>query len=126
MRKFFRGFIYAFRGILMVTHERNMRFHLVVAWIVLVAGIYFRITREEWIAILTCFALVMTAETMNTALEESCNVSRDVLGAPYSATGKARDLSAGAVLISAVISAIVGALVFWPYIWPLCGFVIPA
>lgn len=117
IKKFFRGFIYAFRGIFLVIGERNMRFHLLASWVVLIAGIYFRITRDEWIAILICFALVMTAETVNTAIEETCNVSRDILGAPYTATGKARDLAAGAVLISALLSAIVGILIFWPYVW---------
>ncbi|MEP7166783.1 MAG: diacylglycerol kinase family protein [Candidatus Woesebacteria bacterium] len=116
MKKFLKGFVYAFRGLRIMTHERNMRFHLVVGWIVILASIYFRITRTEWMTILLCIAAVLSAETFNTAIEAVCNVARDHCGAKYEHTGAARDMSAGAVLIIAIIAGIIGMIIFTPYL----------
>ena len=116
MKKFFKGFVYAYRGIRATCKERNMRFHLFAAWVVIVAGIFFHLSRLEWAVIFICIGSVMAAEAINTAIESVCNVVRDELGAPYSSTRIARDVAAGAVLITALIAAIVGVIIFFPYV----------
>jgi diacylglycerol kinase (ATP) len=117
MKKFLKGFFFAGKGIWWACHERNMRVHLVAVWIVALAGIYFRITSREWMVLLLCFALVLSAEAFNTAFEYVVNLIRDECHVPYANKnlGKAKDIAAGAVLICAACSAIVGAFIFLPY-----------
>lgn len=118
MRKFFKGFFFAGTGIWTAMHERNMRVHLLVLWMVSLAGIYFRLSTEEWIPLLLCFALVLSAEAFNTAFEYVVNLIRDECHVPYANKnlGKAKDIAAGAVLICAIFSAMVGVLVFLPHL----------
>lgn len=117
MKKFLRGFVYAGRGIGCALEERNMRVHAIMAWIAILGGIYFRITRLEWIAIILCIGIVMAAESFNSAIESLSNSVRDDLGATYARMGPCRDLAAGAVLICAITAGVVGCIIFLPYIF---------
>ena len=116
MKKFFKGFVYAFQGIGFALAGRNMRVQLFLAFLATLAGIFFQITLLEWIELLFCFALVLSAEGFNTALEYVINLIRDECGAPYENEnlGKAKDIAAGAVLITAIFAAIIGGIVFLP------------
>ena len=93
-----------------VRTERNMRFHLAVAFYVILAGFVTRLSVPEWAAILTCIALVLGAELLNTAIERLCNVVHP----GYSkGIGAAKDTAAGAVLVCAIVSATIGSIVFF-------------
>jgi diacylglycerol kinase len=105
----------AIRGIRMVfKSERNMQIHLIVAFLVVIAGSFFKINLTEWCLCLLCFGLVMGAEMVNTALE---NIVDLVSPQKHKLAGKAKDIAAGAVLITAIVSAIVGLIIFIPKIW---------
>ena len=52
----------------------------------------------EWADYFGLITLVLTAELINTAIEEVCDVLRDRLGVKFEETEKARDIAAGAVL----------------------------
>ncbi len=112
--KVFKSFPHAYRGINLALKERNMRVHVIAVLVVGLAGIYFKIERVEWFAVILCFALVMSLETVNTALEDVCNKMRDDLGLDYEATRNARDIVAGAVLISAIFAVIIATMIFLP------------
>lgn len=117
--KVFRSFPHAFRGIELVLRERNMQVHVIAVMVVTLAGILLEIEVFEWLIIMLCFGLVMSLEAVNTAMEDVCNKLRDDLGLSYIATKNARDISAGAVLISAIISVIVAGIIFVPKIFLL-------
>jgi undecaprenol kinase len=112
--KFFRAFKYASRGFVSALKERNMRFHFVAAILVTVAGFYFNLNNWEWIIIIILMGIVLSAEMVNTALEELANIVRDELKLSYSATTRARDVAAGAVLVLAIVAAIIGLIIFLP------------
>jgi undecaprenol kinase len=114
MKKFFKGFWHAFNGIIASLEERNMKFHVLAASLVISAGLLLRISKTEWIAVIGCVGLVLFGEMMNTSIEEVCNRLRDDLGLSYESTRRARDVSAGAVLILAVVAALIGVVVFLP------------
>lgn len=118
MKKFFKGFVYATRGICVAANERNMRVHLVVSWFVIFFGVYFHLSRIEWIVLFFAMGIVLAAEAMNTAFEYVVNLIRDDCHVPYRNVhlGKAKDIAAGAVLILAVISAVIGVLIFYPHV----------
>lgn len=114
--KFLKGFVYAYQGIKDAFRERNMRIHGIAAVTVLLLGIYFQIEYFEWAIVIILMAMVMAAEMVNTAIEDVCNTLRDTLHVPYKGTKVARDLAAGAVLVTAIASAIIGLMMFGPRI----------
>jgi diacylglycerol kinase len=117
MKKRIQSFGYASRGIRAVFGtEINMKIHLVVALLVVIFGFVFQISLTEWMLCLLCFGLVVGAEMMNTAIE---NVVDLVTSNQHPLAGKAKDIAAGSVLISAIISAIIGLLIFVPKAWSL-------
>jgi len=119
IKKVFKSFPHAIRGLSLVSKERNMRVHIIAVVVVTVAGLLFNISLMEWIAVFICFSLVMSLETVNTVLEDICNKLRDDLGLSYDSTKNARDLAAGAVLISAIFSVNVAIIIFLPKILDL-------
>lgn len=120
--KFFRAFLYAGRGLLVAVKERNVRVHLTAMFLVVLAGLLFRINEAEWLVIILLCSAVISAEVVNTALENVCNSLRDDLGLPYKATRDARDLAAGAVLVLAIAAVIIAAIIFGPRVAMLLGY----
>ena len=112
-RGFLHGFVYAFRGISDVFgHERNMKVHIVFVLLVIIVGLLFNIKKMEWVSILICISSVICTEMANSAIE----LLSDRITTEYDETIKrAKDISAGMVLISAIISAIIGIIIFFPY-----------
>jgi diacylglycerol kinase (ATP) len=114
IRKRMLGFRYAFRGIgHLFQYEPNARIHAVAGICVIIAGFLLKISAMEWIAIVIVIGLVISAEAFNTAIEKLC----DVASPDYSESIKhIKDMSAGAVLLTAIASAITGLIVFLPKI----------
>ena len=79
--------------------------------VVLGLGIAADITATEWLWLLSAITLVWFAETMNTAFEYLCDVVQPEF---HSSVGRAKDIAAGAVLITAIYAVAVGALVLLP------------
>jgi diacylglycerol kinase (ATP) len=108
------SFKYAFNGIfLLLKNEHNAWIHAFAAVMAVGAGLYFRITKHEWIAVVLAIAMVFAAEAFNSAIE----VLVDKISPGYDKTaGKIKDLAAGAVLITAIAAAITGLIVFVPHL----------
>lgn len=106
-----KSFIYAARGIIdAFSTQRNMRIHTCFAFYVILAGLVCRITTEQWFIVLLCIALVITAELVNTALENVC----DALSREKNINiARAKDCAAGAVLVCAALSAAAGCVIFF-------------
>ncbi|HOI42744.1 MAG TPA: diacylglycerol kinase family protein [Elusimicrobiales bacterium] len=111
MRKRLLSFGYAFRGIGHACSEPNFRIHLAAALAASALGYWLELPAAEWCAVLLCFAAVMSAEAMNSAVEKLTDL---VSPGQHELAGKAKDLAAGAVLISALMAAAVGCIVFLP------------
>ncbi len=103
-----RSFGYAFRGIAeMLRTQHNAWIH--AAATVIGAGVASDLTNLEWTAITLAIVAVWTAESLNTAFESLCDVASPDF---HPKVERAKDVAAGAVLISAVGAAVVGLLVF--------------
>ena len=110
IKKRLQSFVYAFQGIqALFRDEPNARIHLGAAVLVNVAGLWFKISTFEWVALWVCIGLVFIAEIINTALENICD---HISPEKNVRIGEIKDLAAAAVLISVVISVIVAALIF--------------
>ncbi len=104
--------LYGFNGILYtLKHERNMVIHFLVMILVIIAGIVFKITFVEWGVCFVLFALVLSLELMNTALE---NVVDLVTEEKKAKAKVAKDAAAGAVLVAAIFAVIIGISIFLP------------
>ncbi len=106
----FESFNYAIEGILHTMRtQRNMRIHLLLAVGVLAAAVALNVDRFELIALILAIGFVLLAEMVNTAIESAV----DLATTSFDPMAKlAKDISAGAVLISSVVAAAVGYLVF--------------
>ena len=91
--------------------QQNARIHTAITLAVILFAFLFRINRVELVSLLLVIGFVWTAEIFNTAME----VMVDMVSPEHSQGAKIiKDISAGAVLISAIISVLVGFLVFGP------------
>ena len=111
---FFKSQGHARSGIkLIFKNERNFRIDLVVGTVVILAAFAFQISHTDWIALSLVISTVFVAETINSAIEALC----DTVSLDYKVNIKyAKDVSAGAVLLSAFVSVITGLIVFMPYL----------
>ena len=105
------SFTYAFDGIVhALRHERNMWIHFITAGLVLVAALFFALTRLEVIALFVAISFVLITEMFNTAVEHVVDLVTDEED-PRARIAK--DVSAGAVLLAAVNAVAVAYLVFY-------------
>lgn len=112
----FTSFRHAIDGIRDTFHaERNFRFHFLAFVFVMVGGILLHLSALRFVAVLFAVALVMMAELFNTAIEATVDLAmpeRNPLAK------RAKDASAGAVLIAAICAFLVGGFVFIPVLMP--------
>lgn len=114
MKKFINSFKYAFTGVISsFKNERNMKVHVSIMTLVIICGILLKIEVWEWITCLICFGIVISAELFNTAIETIVDM---VCPNKDNMAKKAKDISAGAVLMNAIMSLIIGILIFLPKI----------
>lgn len=113
LRIFIRSVRFALKGIKAVSTERSFRIQMAAAFLVCVAGIFFNISATDWIIICLCIGIVLSAELMNSAIE---NIVDLVSPEHHPRAGKIKDLAAGAVLILSLMTAVVGIIVFSNYV----------
>lgn len=107
-----RSFGFAFEGLWYVLRsQRNARIHLVATLAVIGLAIYLRIGRTDWALLVLSMATVWTAECANTALEAIVDLASTE---PHPLAKIAKDVSAAAVLASAIGAAIVGLIILGP------------
>lgn len=114
MRKFFKGFVFAFKGIRYTFNTQiNFRVQCLLAIIVISLCFYMKISVAEWLWILGAIALVLMAELGNTAIESLV----DLVSPEYNIkAGIIKDIMAGMVLIAAFTALIIGVLILLPKI----------
>jgi diacylglycerol kinase len=104
----------ALHGIrIMVTSQHNARIHGAATVAVIGVGLLLRLSASEWCWIVLAIVAVWMAEALNTAFELLTDVASPTF---HPVAGKAKDVAAGAVLLSAVGSIIIGLLVLGPHI----------
>ncbi len=114
LKKRLNSFKYAAKGIgYAVKTQANLKIHLFIFFMVVLFGIYFRLTLAEWMFVTVVSGAVIAAELFNTAIE----LLTDIASPQFNKnTGRVKDLSAGAVLITAIAAAITGLVIFAPKI----------
>ncbi len=106
------SFNYAFDGIVYALKtQRNMRLHFITTVVVLTLSLYLKLTKTEIIFLLVTIAFVIVTEMINTSIEAVVDLVTQEIH-PMAAVAK--NVAAGAVLVSSVLSLIVGYLILFP------------
>ncbi|MCY2980232.1 MAG: diacylglycerol kinase family protein [Planctomycetota bacterium] len=109
-----RSFRFAIRGICrLVSSQHNAWIHAAATLLVVVAGAVLQVSTNDWCWIIVATTMVWTAEALNTSLEFLADAACPDI---HPLVRDAKDVSAGAVLISAMGATMIGTIVFWPYV----------
>ncbi len=112
-----KSFGFAFHGLkILFKEEHNARIHLIATVCVVIAGITFKVSALEWIALVLAIGLVLSLEILNSAIE---NMADFISLQKHDAIKKIKDLAAAAVLIAAAAALVVGLIVFIPKVLAL-------
>ena len=109
-----RSVKFALNGIaLMLRTQHNAWIHAVATLVVIAAGFCFRVTANEWCWLVLSITSVWTAEALNTSLELLADAASPGF---HPLVGKAKDVAAGAVLLSAAGAVAIGVLILGPHV----------
>ncbi|MFQ5328786.1 MAG: diacylglycerol kinase [Thermodesulfobacteriota bacterium] len=101
------GIIYAFKT------QRNMKYHFCIAVGVLLISLLLDLPAVEFVLFAITVIMLLFAEMINSAIEETV----DLLEQKYNIVAKnAKDVAAGAVLITSVAVVIMGYIIFSKYL----------
>ena len=106
------GFKYAFKGAwMLLKNEASIQVQFIVALIMIGAGIYFEISKTEWMLQTLAIGLVLGIEALNTSIEEIANFIHPDF---HKKIGYIKDISAGAVTFAALAALAIGCIIYIP------------
>ena len=110
-KNFIDAWINAFNVIIYaVTTQGNIKKQLLIAVIVMIISLFFNLSRAEFLCLMFTVILIIVAEMINTAIETVVDLYKDL----YHPKAKiAKDVGAGAVVITAINALIVAYFLFF-------------
>jgi len=114
-RNIIESFHFAFSGLWYALRtQRNTRIHLTIAAAVVALGLWLGLSFTQWAMLTLTVGFVLVSEMLNTVAETLV----DLVSPGYHPLAKVvKDVTAGAVLLTAIVSVIVGLLVLGPPLW---------
>lgn len=111
LKKLVDSFNNAIDGIIYtVRTQRNMKIHMVVTLGVLIVCLFFNVSKSEFLILAITITMVIGAELLNTAIEAVVDMNTN----HYHPLAKiAKNVAAGAVLLTAINAVVVGYIIFW-------------
>jgi len=108
--KILKSFKCAAKGTLYtIKNERNMRIHTVISFYVLLFSLFFHLSFVKYAVLFLTIGSVLTLEMINTSIEAII----DICSAEYNSVARiAKDIAAGAVMVSSVVAAFIGIMIF--------------
>ncbi|WP_445452430.1 diacylglycerol kinase [Flavobacterium sp. 25HG05S-40] len=95
----------------LITTEHSVMVQSSLAVILIIAGFVFDISREEWMMQILTFGLVLSIESLNTAVEKIADFIHPEF---HDRIGFIKDIAAGAVMFAALAAIAVGLLIYVP------------
>jgi undecaprenol kinase len=94
--------------------QPNFRLQVLAGAAVVAWGAWLRLSLVEWLWVSFAIGLVLFAELMNTAIEQTIDLA---VGTRYDPLARqVKDVAAGCVLTAAVIAGVIGTLTFGPHL----------
>ena len=108
----FKSFQYAITGLMYVIRtQRNAQIHSFAFFVVLSMAIWLQVPPLHWAVLILTAGMVFFAEAANTAIETVV----DLVSPEYhELAGRAKDVAAGGVLLTALLSVPIGLIVLGP------------
>ncbi len=122
VKKIVDSFNFAIEGMIYtVRTQRNMKIHMVAALAVLSACFFYDLSKLELLVLTMTITMVLMGEMINTAVECAIDATTNY----YHPLAKiAKNVAAGAVLVTAINSVLVGYIIFWDRLIPFTFIVI--
>lgn len=95
----------------LITTEHSVMVQSSLAVIMIIAGFYFHIERWEWMMQIFAFGLVLSVESLNTAVEKIADFVHPEF---HDRIGFIKDIAAGAVMFAAMAAIAIGLLIYVP------------
>ncbi len=108
LKNAFLGLQYCFKT------QRNMAIHALIGVIILAFGLLLHTSLYDKLFLLSAIMLVLVAEAFNTAIEKTIDLYTEERN---SLAQIAKDVAAGAVLLTAIYAVLVGLVVLGPPLW---------
>lgn len=114
LKRFFNSFKYSFDGLRYAyKYEQSLTIHFVVAFFVVVAGLWLKINLTEWLLCLLLMGVVMATELINTSLEAVIDL---VCPEIHPLAKIAKDTASAAVFVFSTVAFFSGLIIFVPKI----------
>ncbi|MEM0542929.1 diacylglycerol kinase family protein [Flavobacterium sp. j3] len=108
----FKSIGFAFKGVFkLITTEHSVMVQTFLAFIMVIAGFLFEISRVEWMMQILATGLVLGIESLNTAIEKIADFVHPEF---HNRIGFIKDIAAGAVMFAAFAAIAVGLLIYVP------------
>lgn len=113
INRVFKKFNYAFKGLkIAFITDNSFKIHFIFVIPVIASGMYLQFSRFEWIVIILSIGTVLIAELFNTSIEYLVKMfTREY----HELAEKLLDISAGAVLLSALMAVILALFIYIPH-----------
>ncbi len=103
---------YTFEGLWrLISKEESIQAQLFLLIIACLMGWHFNISNSEWMFQILAFGLIFCVEGLNTAIEEVCNYMQPEI---HPKIKEIKDISAGAVLLSAITAFVIICIIYIP------------
>ena len=108
----FKSLGFAFKGaVKLATTEHSVMVQSSIAVLLVIAGFYFEISREEWMFQTLALGLVLSVESLNTAAEKLA----DFIHPDYhKRIGFIKDIAAGGVFFAAMAAIAIWSMIYLP------------
>lgn len=104
---------YTLRGAFMLLRtEHSIMVQSLISVVFVIFGIYFGISRFEWMMQIFAIGLVLTAESLNTAIEKLCDFVHPEF---HEKIGFIKDVSSGAMTFAVGASILIAILIYYPH-----------
>ena len=94
--------------------QPNLRLQICAAVGVVMLGILVRLAAIEWLWVSFAIGLVLFAELMNTAIEQTIDLAVGL--SPDPLARQVKDIAAGCVLVAAGLAVVIGTFTFLPHL----------
>ncbi|MGY8946017.1 MAG: diacylglycerol kinase [Flavobacteriales bacterium] len=110
-----KAIYYSIKGAFyLIKTEHSIQTQLFIALLFVIVGCYLDLSNTEWLFVLLAISLVLTAESLNSAIEKVA----DFIHPDYNKKiGLIKDVSAGAVFFAALFALAVMCLVYIPKLY---------
>lgn len=113
-KRFVNSFKYSLQGLKYAyKYEQSMTIHFFAVILVVICGIWLKISFFEWLVCFILFGLVMATELLNTSIEAVVDLTCPEV---HPLAKIAKDTASAAVFVFSVVAAISGLMIFVPKI----------